>query len=70
VGVSAANIGLSVAKWGDRDPPEARWRLRGDRFRRDPFVRQSSVAAGRREAVQIGTLKDIQILNALISACA
>ncbi len=42
-GVSAANVGFSVPGWGDRVLPEARWRLCGDRFRRDPFMRQADL---------------------------
>ena len=40
-GESAANVGFSVDEWGGRALDEARWRLGGDRFRRDPFVRQA-----------------------------
>jgi hypothetical protein len=43
VGMSAANCGLSAAEWCDHASREARWRLRGDRFRRDRFMRQAEV---------------------------
>ena len=42
-GVSAAKVGFSVAEWGDRASCEACWRLGGDRFRRDPFVRHADL---------------------------
>jgi hypothetical protein len=42
-GVSAANVSYSAAEWGDRALREARWRPRGDRFGRDPFVRQAEI---------------------------
>jgi hypothetical protein len=43
VGVRAANVGFSAAEWGDIASREACWRLRGDRFRRDPFMRQAEL---------------------------
>jgi hypothetical protein len=47
-GVNAANVGFSVAEWGDRAFIEPCWRLRGDRFRRDPFMRQAGICIPRR----------------------
>jgi hypothetical protein len=46
VGVRAVNVGLSAAEWGGRASREARWRLCGDRFRRDPFVQQAGLCVG------------------------
>ena len=43
VGVRAADVSFSAAEWGDRASREARWRLGGDRFRRDPFMRQADL---------------------------
>jgi hypothetical protein len=42
-GVRVPTSRCSAAEWGDRASREARWRLRGDRFRRDPFMRQADL---------------------------
>jgi hypothetical protein len=45
-GVRPANVRFSAAEWGDHASREARWRLRGDHFRRDPFMRQAELCNG------------------------
>ena len=47
-GVSAANVGFSVAGWGDRALPEAHWRLRGDHLRRDRLYDRLKYASRQR----------------------
>ena len=43
VGVRVGNVGFSAVVWGGSASREARWHLCGDRFRRDPFMRQAAL---------------------------
>src|SRR5215831_15839544 len=40
-GVRRSTSAFSAAEWGDRASHEARWRLRGDCFHRDPFMQMA-----------------------------
>jgi hypothetical protein len=61
--VRDANFGFSAAEWGDYASREARWRLRGDRLRMDPFMRQAEPCVAMSRAQH----PDLAAFGALVS---